>query len=67
MDAWHRMHDAVRFWAECIPPVSPGSLYGARGSELARAFHPYLTAAEAIKLAAQTFEKDVAMPSSCAS
>ncbi len=30
-------------------------------SELARTFHPYLTGAEAIKLAAQTFDKDVAM------
>jgi mercuric reductase len=29
--------------------------------------HPYLTAAEAIKLAAQTFEKDVARLSCCAS
>lgn len=35
-------------------------------SELARAFHPYLTGAEAIKLAAQTFDKDVAKLSCCA-
>ncbi|MBI4951531.1 MAG: mercury(II) reductase [Myxococcales bacterium] len=36
-------------------------------SALAEAFHPYLTAAEAIKLAAQTFTKDVAKLSCCAS
>jgi len=41
--------------------------HGIPVSELARAFHPYLTAAEAIKLAAQTFEKDVAKLSCCAS
>ncbi len=35
-------------------------------SELARAFHPYLTGSEAIKLAAQTFDKDVAKLSCCA-
>jgi mercuric reductase len=35
-------------------------------TELARAFHPYLTAAEAIKLAAQTFDKDVSKLSCCA-
>jgi mercuric reductase len=41
--------------------------HGIPVSELARAFHPYLTAAEAIKLAAQTFAKDVAKLSCCAS
>lgn len=41
--------------------------HGIPVSELARAFHPYLTAAEAIRLAAQTFEKDVAKLSCCAS
>lgn len=40
--------------------------YGIPVSELARAFHPYLTGAEAIKLTAQTFDKDVAKLSCCA-
>lgn len=35
-------------------------------SELVAAFHPYLTQAEGISLAAQTFEKDVAKLSCCA-
>jgi len=34
--------------------------------EIAESFHPYLTIAEGLKLAAQTFEKDVAMLSCCA-
>lgn len=40
--------------------------HGIPVTELARAFHPYLTAAEAIKLAAQTFDKDVSKLSCCA-
>ena len=40
--------------------------HGIPVSELAQAFHPYLTGAEAIKLAAQTFDKDVAKLSCCA-
>jgi mercuric reductase len=36
-------------------------------SELASAFHPYLTQAEGIKLCAQTFGKDVAKLSCCSS
>ncbi|TAK30166.1 MAG: mercury(II) reductase [Myxococcaceae bacterium] len=40
--------------------------HGIPVSELARAFHPYLTGAEAIKLAAQAFDKDVAKLSCCA-
>jgi mercuric reductase len=40
--------------------------HGIPVSGLASAFHPYLTAAEAIKLAAQTFDKDVAKLSCCA-
>ena len=35
-------------------------------SDLASAFHPYLTQAEGIRLAAQTFHKDVAKLSCCA-
>jgi mercuric reductase len=34
--------------------------------DLTAAFHPYLTLAEGIKLAAQTFDKDVTMLSCCA-
>ncbi len=34
--------------------------------EVAETFHPYLTIAEGLKLAAQTFSKDVAMLSCCA-
>jgi mercuric reductase len=35
-------------------------------SEIAGAFHPYLTMAEGLKLAAQTFDRDVAKLSCCA-
>jgi len=40
--------------------------HGIGVSELASAFHPYLTQAEGIKLAAQTFAKDVSKLSCCA-
>ncbi len=40
--------------------------HGIGVSELVAAFHPYLTQAEGIRLAAQTFEKDVAKLSCCA-
>lgn len=40
--------------------------HGIGVSELASAFHPYLTQSEGIKLAAQTFGKDVARLSCCA-
>ncbi len=40
--------------------------HGIAVSELARAFHPYLTSSEAIKLAAQTFDRDVSKLSCCA-
>lgn len=39
--------------------------HGIGVSELATAFHPYLTQAEAIKLCAQTFTKDVSKLSCC--
>jgi len=39
--------------------------HGIGVSELASAFHPYLTQAEGIKLCAQTFGKDVAKLSCC--
>jgi len=35
-------------------------------TEIAGAFHPYLTMAEGLKLAAQTFHRDVAKLSCCA-
>jgi mercuric reductase len=34
--------------------------------EVADTFHPYLTVAEGLKLAAQTFDRNVAMLSCCA-
>jgi mercuric reductase len=40
--------------------------YRATVGEIAETFHPYLTVAEGLKLAAQTFSKDVAMLSCCA-
>ena len=40
--------------------------YGIPVSDLAGMFHPYLTLSEGIKLAAQTFDKDVAKLSCCA-
>jgi mercuric reductase len=41
--------------------------HGLTIDDLAGAFHPYLTLAEGIKLAAQTFTKDVKKLSCCAS
>ena len=40
--------------------------HGITAAELASTFHPYLTMAEGIKLAAQTFTRDVAKLSCCA-
>lgn len=40
--------------------------HGITIDELAAAFHPYLTLAEAVKLAAQSFTKDVKKLSCCA-
>jgi mercuric reductase len=40
--------------------------YGITVTELANTFHPYLTMAEALKLAAQTFDRDVTKLSCCA-
>lgn len=40
--------------------------FGIRVDEMAALLHPYLTNAEALKLAAQTFQKDVARLSCCA-
>jgi len=40
--------------------------YRATVDEIAAMFHPYLTMAEALKLTAQTFNKDVKNLSCCA-
>ena len=40
--------------------------FGLTIENLTSAFHPYLTLSEGIKLAAQTFDKDVAKLSCCA-
>jgi mercuric reductase len=40
--------------------------FGLTIDDLASSFHPYLTLSEGIKLAAQTFDKDVAKLSCCA-
>jgi len=40
--------------------------FGLTIEDLSSAFHPYLTLSEGIKLAAQTFDKDVAKLSCCA-
>ena len=40
--------------------------FGIRVDEIASMLHPYLTNAEAMKLACQTFNKDVAKLSCCA-
>lgn len=51
---------------EMIMPVAMAMRYGIRVDEVAAMMHPYLTHAEGIKLAAQTFKKDVAKLSCCA-
>ena len=40
--------------------------FGLTIEDITSTFHPYLTLAEGIKLAAQTFDKDVAQLSCCA-
>ncbi|MCH8011737.1 MAG: mercury(II) reductase [Candidatus Marinimicrobia bacterium] len=52
--------------AELIMEVSLAIKYGITVRELVDMFHPYLTMAEGIKLAAITFGKDVAQLSCCA-
>jgi mercuric reductase len=50
--------------------VIQAAVYAIKGrmtvAEVADTFHPYLTVAEGLKLAAQTFDRDVAMLSCCA-
>ncbi|MBI2504640.1 MAG: mercury(II) reductase [Candidatus Latescibacteria bacterium] len=52
--------------SELTMELSLAIRYGIPVGELARAFHPYLTLSEAVKLAALSFEKDVAKLSCCA-
>ena len=51
---------------DIVMEVALAIRYRIPASDLASAFHPYLTNAEAIKLAAQTFQKDVSKLSCCA-
>ncbi|MDE3151060.1 MAG: mercury(II) reductase [Gemmatimonadota bacterium] len=51
---------------EMITEASLAIRYGLTIEDLSAAFHPYLTLSEGIKLAAQTFNKDVAKLSCCA-
>ncbi len=52
---------------ELIQQLSMAIKYGISVKDLAESFYPYLTLSEGIKLAAITFEKDVASLSCCAS
>jgi mercuric reductase len=51
---------------EMIQPLAMAIRFGIRVEDVASMLHPYLTHAEGIKLAAQTFKKDVAKLSCCA-
>jgi mercuric reductase len=51
---------------EMIQEAALAIRYGIPVRDLANVFHPYLTLAEGIKLAAQAFEKDVKKLSCCA-
>lgn len=52
---------------ELVQQLSMAIKYGITVKELAESFYPYLTLGEGIKLAAITFDKDVAKLSCCAS
>ena len=51
---------------EMITELALAVRFGLTIENLTSAFHPYLTQSEGIKLAAQTFDKDVAKLSCCA-
>ncbi len=51
---------------EMITELALAVQFGLTIENLTSAFHPYLTLSEGIKLAAQTFDKDVAKLSCCA-
>ena len=52
--------------AEVIQSAVLAIKYGISIEDLASTFHPYLTMAEGLKLAAQTFTRDVHKLSCCA-
>ncbi len=52
---------------ELLMEISMAIKYRIPVTEIAAMFHPYLTLGESIKLAAQTFDKDVKKLSCCAS
>jgi mercuric reductase len=52
---------------EVIQAAALAVKFGLRVQDLVETFHPYLTMAEGLKLAALTFEKDVSKLSCCAS
>ncbi len=51
---------------EMVQPAAMAIRFGIRVDEIAAMIHPYLTNAEGLKLACQTFKKDVAKLSCCA-
>lgn len=51
---------------DMIQPAAMAIRFGIRVDEIAAMLHPYLTNAEGLKLACQTFKKDVAKLSCCA-
>ena len=51
---------------EVVVEASLAVRFGLTIDNLTTTFHPYLTLAEGVKLAAQTFDKDVAKLSCCA-
>ncbi len=51
---------------EMITELALAVQLGLAIEDLTSVFHPYLTLSEGVKLAAQTFDKDVAMLSCCA-
>lgn len=53
--------------AELLMEISVAMKYKIPVSEIASMFHPYLTLGEGVKLAAQTFNKDIKTLSCCAS
>ncbi len=52
--------------SELLMEISLAIKYGIPVGEMKKAFHPYLTLSEGVKLAALTFDKDVASLSCCA-
>lgn len=59
-------HVLAEHAGEVIQAATLAVKFGLTVSDLTDTFHPYLTIAEGLKLAAQTFERDVAKLSCCA-